>query len=508
HLYSPISDITFLENVIGITGNLTIKKTSNLSDLTGLNQLNGIGGNFEFSNNNATVNLSGLSGFSTIGGNIIIDSNTVLQSLFGTNSLIAINGKLDIKNNNSLLNLNGLNAVTNINGDIEINNNPMLQTLNMNDLEESKNIAIYSNNQLQNLGLNNLNTINGNLRIHSNNNLQHINGLSSLTTITQGLSISGNNSLQNLNGLSALTNLSSTLSITNNNSLSNATGLENMDYETLTYLTIIENSSLPMCSFPNICTFIITKPGKSTIFGNHSECASLEDVTNNCFAGNCNSFTIWRNDQWSNREPNLHTRAIIMDDFTVSENIEACELEVYQIGNLIFDDEGVLTVEGQIINRANTEDFVIENEASLIQIDDVSNIGNITVKRNSNPMFRLDYTLWSSPVAGQNLQAFSPATLPTRIYKYDAATDSYDNAYPENTFLTGQGYLFRSPNNWIENDGENSAEQYNGVFKGAPHNGDITVNVISDAYNGLGNPYASSIDASILFDENPNIQTI
>src|SRR5690606_15070813 len=119
-LYSSISDISFLENVIGITGNLTIKKTNYLSDLTGLNQLNVIGGNFEFSNNNATQNLNDLSSFSTIGGNIIIDSNATLQSLFGTDSLTEINGKLDIKNNTSLLNINGLDAVTNIEGEIEV----------------------------------------------------------------------------------------------------------------------------------------------------------------------------------------------------------------------------------------------------------------------------------------------------------------------------------------------------------------------------------------------------
>ena len=507
-LYSPISDISFLENVVGITGNLTIKKTSNLSNLTGLNQLNGIGGNFEFSNNNATENLNGLSGFSFIGGNIIIDSNMALQNLFGTNLLTAINGKLEIKHNSSLLNLNGLNAVTSVDGDIEVGYNSLLQNLNLSDLEESKSITIHNNNQLQNIGLNNLTTVDGDFNILSNNNLQHLNTLNSLTTITNDLSIRNNNSLQNLDGLSSLSNILGTLSIYNNSSLSNASGLENINYETLSYLSITDNSSLPMCSFPNICTFIIVKPGKSIIFGNHSECASLENVTNNCFAGNCDSFTIWRNNQWSNREPNLQTKAILMDEFTVSENIEACELEVYQAGSIIIEDENILTVEGQIINRAGTEDFVIKNKGSLIQTDNVANIGEIIVQKNSNPMFRLDYTLWSSPVAGQNLQAFSPETLPTRIYKYDAVNDAYDNAYPETTFLAGQGYLFRAPNNWIINDGVNSAQPYAGAFTGVAHNGEVSVNVVSGAYNGLGNPYPSAIDAEELFDANPSIQTI
>src|SRR5690606_15518716 len=159
--------------------------------------------------------------------------------------------------------------------------------------------------------------------------------------------------------------------------------------------------------------------------------------TNNCFAGNCNSFTIWRNNQWSNREPNLQTRAIIMDDFTVSESLEACEMEVYPMGKITVENDNQLLLKGQLINRANSEGFVVENEASLIQTDNVTNIGDITVHKTSNPMFRLDYTLWSSPVVGQNLQAFSPETLSTRIYKYDGANDAYDNTYSETTFLPG-----------------------------------------------------------------------
>src|SRR5690606_17190815 len=189
-------------------------------------------------------------------------------------------------------------------------------------------------------------------------------------------------------------------------------------------------------------------------------------------------------------------------------NLEVCELEVYQIGNITIENENMLTVKGQIINRANTEDFVVENEASLIQTDNVTNIGAITVHKTSNPMFRLDYTLWSSPVVGQNLQAFSPETLSTRIYKYDGANDAYDNTYSETTFLPGQGYLFRSPNNWVINEEGNMPDEFQGTFKGVPINGNIPVTVLSDAYNGLGNPYPSSIDAEQLFNENPNIQTI
>src|SRR5690606_26198380 len=89
-----ISDISFLENVVGITGNLTIKQTNNLQSLAGLHLLTGVGGNFEFSNNAAIENLSGLSSVLGIGGNCTISSNAALENLTGLSFLTSINGNL------------------------------------------------------------------------------------------------------------------------------------------------------------------------------------------------------------------------------------------------------------------------------------------------------------------------------------------------------------------------------------------------------------------------------
>ncbi|MFA7444660.1 MAG: hypothetical protein WCY89_01840, partial [Flavobacteriaceae bacterium] len=534
NLHSPVSDVSFLENVIGITGNLTVKKTSSLNNLTGLTQITSIGGNLELIDNIALQNLNGLATLSNIGGNITIDSNAALQNLNGLNSLTTINGNLYIYWNNALANLTGLGAVTAINGDLYIGYNDLLANLNglnavttidgnlyivnnyllanLNGLNAvtaiDGNLEITSNSSLVSIGLNTLTTIHGRMSVNNNNNLTNLNGLNSLTDVEEGLYITGNNSLQNLNGLSSLTDVTGILSITANGELADASGLENIDYQGINYLTIRNNNQLPLCSFPNLCTFLIMKPGQSSIYGNNTECATLRQVSNNCFSGNCDDFTIWKDEKWSNKEPNLQTRAIILEEFVVEEDLEACELEVYEIGSLTIEEEKTLTVNGQIINRAAATDFVVENKSNLKQTDDVANIGAITVNRSSNPMFRLDYTLWSSPVANQNLQAFSPETLPTRIYKYDAATDTYNNAYAETIFEIGQGYLFRSPNNWVVNDGTNTAQEYNGVFTGVPNNGNVTVNILADAYNGLGNPYPSGIDAADLFAENPGIQTI
>lgn len=219
--------------------------------------------------------------------------------------------------------------------------------------------------------------------------------------------------------------------------------------------------------------------------------------------------TAWENTaNWRGGLPTTTDDVIIKAGSTnypiISDNVEVASITV--------ESGASITVTGSLttgdITVANGGNFVVSNGASLMQSEEAVNTGNISVHRNSNPMFRLDYTLWSSPVTGQNLQAFSPATLPTRIYKYDAVNDAYDNTYSETSFLAGQGYLFRSPNNWVINDGANTALEYQGEFTGVPNNGDVDVNVLNDAYNGLGNPYPSGIDATELFATNSGIQTI
>ena len=69
-----------------------------------------------------------------------------------------------------------------------------------------------------------------------------------------------------------------------------------------------------------------------------------------------------------------------------------------------------VTVENAIVNNAASSNFIVENNANLIQTNAVANTGSIKVRRNSNPLYRFDYTLWSSPLIGQNLKGFSSAT--------------------------------------------------------------------------------------------------
>src|SRR5690606_37961255 len=174
-----------------------------------------------------------------------------------------------------------------------------------------------------------------------------------------------------------------------------------------------------------------------------------------------------------------------------------------------------LTVEGKITNNG---EFVVENDGILIQNTDAENVGEITVYRNSNPMYRLDYTLWSSPVV-MNLVDFSEVsvtspvagegTLWNRVYtlgefQWEQVWATQPDVNNDTTpFVAGQGYLYRSPNAWVirGNENEDPAQAYPGVFTGVPNNG--TVNAATPyEFSSIGNPYPSPIDADAFINAN------
>lgn len=231
--------------------------------------------------------------------------------------------------------------------------------------------------------------------------------------------------------------------------------------------------------------------------------------------------TTWNSSSsWSNGTPNSTTEAIIEGTYSTGTNgsFTTKKLTVNS-GSLTVNSGTNLTVQNELINNAGTNGIVVENNANLIQGATTtvnSNTGAITVKRNSNPLYRLDYTLWSSPVVSQNLAAFSPLTSRTpnnRFYTYDTASSAYNNTFDPTatTFAAGTGYLIRMPNEDPSSLGTGTpyylgtaAITYNGVFTGVPNNGDVpfTLSTTGNGYNLVGNPYPSPITMATLVSDN------
>ena len=187
--------------------------------------------------------------------------------------------------------------------------------------------------------------------------------------------------------------------------------------------------------------------------------------------------------------------------------------------NVTVNGNGVLTVKSGMnitvtnqITTAAATNFVVESNANLVQINAVANTTPITVKRKSSALKRLDYILWSAPVVGQNLLAFSPLTLVTpssRFYTYNTTTNFYNAITAPSTVSMEQakGYLIRVPNNhptW--------SSIWNGQFVGVPNNGNVSFALTNSIdptkrYNLVGNPYPSAISMTKFIDANQdNIQ--
>jgi hypothetical protein len=226
--------------------------------------------------------------------------------------------------------------------------------------------------------------------------------------------------------------------------------------------------------------------------------------------------TTWNGTAWSNGVPDISTAIIFTGNYNGSDNLDGCTLEVSNNANVTIASNKTVTL-NKYINVAAGSSFTLENNAHLIQLTNAVNTGNVTVKKNSSNLFRLDYTLWSAPVTGQQLQAFSDATLANRFYDYQyvfdanlgAYTEQYVLADPTANFETAKGYLIRMPDTTTSttyNDGS-SAMVFNGAFNGTPNNGPVTrpLSTNGNRYTAIGNPYPSPINVHAFFNANQDV---
>lgn len=222
---------------------------------------------------------------------------------------------------------------------------------------------------------------------------------------------------------------------------------------------------------------------------------------------------IWSEGAWLNDTFPSSGHDVILDDHFISDDNNEYMFEV----NSITLNEGYtytltsgknLIVYGNIINNSAPSSFVVQNNGNLYQISDEvpANEGEITVNRNSSEIFRLDYTMWSSPVtSNQTLKQFSPQTVDTRFYEYNTVSDIYSPIDPlTTTFEPGNGYFIRSPNNHVANNGTNLPQLWQGSFVGIPTNGEVNVSLDTsgEGFNMVGNPYPTVVSADFFMGEN------
>lgn len=222
---------------------------------------------------------------------------------------------------------------------------------------------------------------------------------------------------------------------------------------------------------------------------------------------------VWSDGAWLNGILPTSEHDVILDDNFVSDENNTTLFEVKSITlneghSYTITSGNNLIVYENIVNNSNATSFVIQNNANLFQLNDnaLPNIGEITILRNSSEIFRLDYTMWSSPVFGsQTLKQFSPQTVDTRFYEYNTSDNIYSPINPYTTlFDSGRGYFIRSPNNHVANNGSNAPQVWTGNFVGIPRNGEVIVSLETEGqgFNLVGNPYPTVISADQFLQEN------
>ena len=252
----------------GIEGDVVISGDS-ISNLTGLNGLTFIGGNLSIQGNNALTSVTGLDDLAIIGGNLQIDSNASLTRLTGLNKIYANSiSDLVITNNGNLStcdvqsicdylaapngnvvihsNATGCNSVSEVEEDcannclpdgIFITSQSQIDSFHIiyPECTEIGGLVHIAGEVITNLnGLSPLTSVCGNMVIGdnfgANSFLSSLTGLDSLVTIEGSLEVRHNDILTNLMGLDNLTTIGKNISIYDNHALTNLTGLESMNY--------------------------------------------------------------------------------------------------------------------------------------------------------------------------------------------------------------------------------------------------------------------------------------
>jgi len=251
-------------------------------------------------------------------------------------------------------------------------------------------------------------------------------------------------------------------------------------------------------------------PGQSYTYSLYSE-------NNSYYSSGISSVGVtsvsWNGTSWSNTSgPTTSIDAIIAGNFSttasgVTAGFTAKTLTVNSTRSFTINSGHNITVADAITNNGT---ITIENNANLVQTavaNNNSGSGTAIVKRNSANIQLYDYTLWSSPVSGQNLKSFSPNTLNNRFYSYDSSQNLYSAVDPLNTsFSPATSYLIRAPNDWTAGA---TAAPFSGTYTGVLNNGTITLlGLTSSRLYAVGNPYPSTISAAAFYTENSSAGTL
>ncbi|WP_139221872.1 T9SS type A sorting domain-containing protein [Algibacter lectus] len=260
-------------------------------------------------------------------------------------------------------------------------------------------------------------------------------------------------------------------------------------------------------------------------------------------ASPCVSTSIWNGSTWSTGTPNLTTEAILDANYDTSSNgnIQACSLTVSSNFDLTITNNTFVEVENDLTVEANANIYVA-SQGAFVQNDDLGTItynGTIEVEKVTAPTNNwYEYTYWSSPVVGEDIDGGLTDAKSNRRYLFNAENflDSTAETNNNNATIAGQDNIDDNGDDWANVSGTTIMEagigyasmhdpvgftgpgsapyQFSYSFEGAFNNGVISVPIYRNDsenndinWNFIGNPYPSAIDADLFLAANSNIST-
>lgn len=214
----------------------------------------------------------------------------------------------------------------------------------------------------------------------------------------------------------------------------------------------------------------------------------------------CTNSSIWNGTNWTNGLPSVEKTIIFNGNYSSLSSLNACSC-VIGTGKTVTVPNG--NTLGLIFDYSGTGTLILENNAALYQPEDeIVNTGTIHLKRETTPIFKSDYTYWSSPVSNQRLIDVSPNTSWDGFYSFDANADDWISETITNVMVKATGYIIRGP----ESYSSTNQTIFETIFSGVPNNGIISIPTATTNTSSLiGNPYPSALDADVFLFANAGI---
>lgn len=293
------------------------------------------------------------------------------------------------------------------------------------------------------------------------------------------------------------------------------------------------------CSVESNPSLILAAVSDNLNWTNSTSLLTLGGCTYSC--GDCASVSTWNGSTWSSGTPDLTTEAILDADYDTNANgsFQACSLTLSSNIDLTISNNTFVEVEYDLTVETNAAIFV-EPEGAFVQNDDlgnVNNFGSIEVQKATAPLNQPhEYTYWSSPVVGADINSGLANSNPYRRYMFlgenflDATQETNNN----NATNAGQDDIDDNGDDWVNVNGTTIMQpgigyasmhdsagfagpsggpyEFSYTFEGDFNNGEITVPVyrndsqLNDInWNFVGNPYPSAIDADAFLAANSNL---